>query len=189
LSARAARYFRLVRVAVLSGLGALGIWMATYGSFEAPANLSAPGGYALPDFRLPVLDGVLLIGDTTYLESADIQGEVALVTFWASWCVPCIREQPSLLALQDELGDRGLSVLGVLHRDSPRVALDWLARNDRLDLRSVVGTREFARGAKGGGLPQTLLVDRGGNVTEVFFGYWQNRDAYVRERVMELLGS
>ena len=177
----------LLRVGLLSAAGALGLWMVTFGSFEPPARLSAAGGYALPEFRLPVLDAGLLHGDTTFLTSEDLRGDVALVTFWASWCSPCIAEQPSLLALQDELGDEGLRVISVLHRDEPDRALEWIARNDRLELLSVVGSREFARDSRGGGLPQTLLVDRTGEVTEVFFGYWPERDAYLRERVEELL--
>jgi hypothetical protein len=43
-----------------------------------------------------------------------------------------------------------------------------------------------ARGP-GNGLPHTLLVGRDGVVSDVFTGYWQERDAYVRERVQELL--
>ena len=176
----------LVRVGFATLVAAAALWLLTFGSFEPPARLSAPGGYALPDFRLPVLNAGLFESDTTYLGSGELRGRVSLVTFWASWCSPCIAEQPSLLALREEFAEDGLRVLGVLHRESPRAALDWLEANGRLELESVVGTREFASASRAG-LPTTLLVDRDGQVTEVFHGYWPEREPYVRERVRLLL--
>lgn len=180
----------LKRVGILTLVLAGALWYVTFGSFEPPpGRLSAPGGYSLPEFRLPVLNAGLLEGDTTFLESQDVLGNVSLLTVWASWCAPCIAEQPSLLALQDDFGDHGLRVLGVLHRDTPRDAFGWLRANRRLEFESVVGTREFTSAARAGGLPVTLLVDRAGEVTEVFLGYWPEREAYLRERVLRLLAG
>jgi thiol-disulfide isomerase/thioredoxin len=41
------------------------------------------------------------------------KGRVVLVTFWATWCVPCREEFPDLSRLQQNYGARGLQVLGV----------------------------------------------------------------------------
>ena len=168
---------------------AIVFWLATFASFEPEVRLSAPGGYAFPTFRLPVLNAALFEGDTTFIDSESLRGNVAVVTFWATWCAPWIAEQPSLLALQDEFSDEGLIVLGVLHQDRPGPALEWLIDNDRLGLRTVVGTSLFARSARVGGLPNTALVDRNGTVTELFLGYWPERDPYVRDAVRNLLAS
>ena len=54
-------------------------------------------------------------------------------------------------------------------------------------LNTVVGTDAFARDSQVGGLPNTILVDRDGTVTERFLGYWPERDPYIREAVRELL--
>lgn len=181
---------RYGRVAGAVSVAAAVLWLATFGSFHQEVRVSAEGGYPLPEFRLPVLNPGLFEEDTSYLGSEDLTGKVALVAFWATWCSPCIAEQPSLLALQDEFGESGLVVLGVLHQDRPEPALRWLLDHDRLDFRTVVGTRDLARESKAsGGLPVTLLVDRGGRVTGRFLGYWPDRDAYVREAVQHLLGS
>jgi thiol-disulfide isomerase/thioredoxin len=178
-----------VRIGVMVAAAGLGALVLNYTSYQPPTRLSAPGGYSLPEFRLPILDAGFFEGDTTFLASEDIRGRVTLVTFWASWCLPCIAEQPSPMALHDEFGASGLQVFGVLHRDSPITAFEWLQENDRLGLQSVIGTAEFARDSRGGALPQTLLVDRNGQVTEVFFGYWEEREHYLRERVADLLES
>ncbi|HSS44968.1 MAG TPA: TlpA disulfide reductase family protein [Thermoanaerobaculia bacterium] len=52
------------------------------------------------------------------------RGRVVLVNFWATWCVPCREEFPELSRLQNNLGSRGLQVLGVstdLARETPGV--------------------------------------------------------------------
>ena len=145
------------------------------------------GGHEFPEFRFPVLNEGYFAGDTTFLDSSDLRGKVVLAAWWATWCAPCIEEQPSLLALQEEFGDDGLVVLSILHEDSPRRALEWMLENDRLQLNTVVGTRAFARASRVGGLPNTVLVNREGTVTELFLGYWRERDPYVRNAVRELL--
>lgn len=178
---------RPLRILGLVGFGVAALWFVMLGSFEQEIRHALPGGYAMPAFSLPVLNSGLFEGDTTFISSEDLQGKVVLLSFWATWCRPCIAEQPSLLALQEEFEKDGLRVIGVLHRDPPKRALEWLEENDRLQFHTVVGTSEVARAAHVGGLPATLLVDRDGQVTEVFAGYWEERDGYLRERVRELI--
>ena len=180
---------RLLRIMALVAIGSAALWAATFGSFEQEIRQSVAGGYPLPDFRLPELDQGYFNGDTLFIGSEDLEGKVALIAWWATWCGPCIDEQPSLLALQEEFGEAGLVVLGVLHRDSPERAWRWLQEHDRTTFRTVVGTPTLAREARVGGLPNTVLVDRAGTVTELFLGYWPERDAYLRAAVERLVES
>jgi thiol-disulfide isomerase/thioredoxin len=179
----------LRRVAALTLAGAVGLWLTTFGSLEQEIRLSVERNDPLPDFRLPVLDAGLFTGDSTFVRSEELRGRVTLVSFWATWCTPCIAEQPSLLALQDEFEDEGLRLLGVLHQDSPEAALEWLQENDRLEFETLVGTRQFATATRGAGLPSTLLVDEDGQITEMFLGYWPEREPYLRRQVQRLLGQ
>ncbi|MFM7431909.1 MAG: TlpA family protein disulfide reductase [Gammaproteobacteria bacterium] len=51
------------------------------------------------------------------------QGEVLVVNFWATWCVPCLREVPDLLKLESEFGSRGVKLIGVAVDDpAPQAA-------------------------------------------------------------------
>lgn len=53
---------------------------------------------------------------------AEFSGDLVLVTFWASWCTPCIREMPSILRLEQAMHDLPFTVLGVnVGESDPRV--------------------------------------------------------------------
>jgi len=49
----------------------------------------------------------------TQINTRDIQGDYFLVVCWASWCVPCRKEVPSLKELSTRYKDKGLTIIGV----------------------------------------------------------------------------
>ena len=44
---------------------------------------------------------------------ADYKGKVAIVHFWATCCVPCVKEMPELHAFQEKYKDLGVEVLAL----------------------------------------------------------------------------
>lgn len=60
-----------------------------------------PPPLALPDMR-----------DRMH-QLSDYQGKVVLVSFWATWCPPCVKEMPSINRLQKKLGRQPFAILGV----------------------------------------------------------------------------
>lgn len=70
-------------------------------------ELSATANMAVPlDFSLEDTDG-------NTFSTADFQGKVVLVNFWASWCGPCVTEIPSLRELYREMNGRPFEILAV----------------------------------------------------------------------------
>ena len=59
-----------------------------------------------PDFTMADIDG----NERSISEWA---GNAMLINFWASWCIPCMREIPMLNELSTEYVDREFAVLGI----------------------------------------------------------------------------
>ena len=66
-----------------------------------------------------------LDGETVSL--ADFRGSPVIVNFWGPGCVPCKDEFPLFKAKLEEHADDGLAVLGVLMKDPPEPARDFVA--------------------------------------------------------------
>jgi peroxiredoxin len=76
------------------------------GIVAAPAHALA-GGESAGDFTLPSLSG-------ENVSLSDYLGKkVILVSFFATWCAPCIKEMRKLDTMQKELADRGLQVISI----------------------------------------------------------------------------
>ncbi len=72
-------------------------------------------GAPLPDITLEDVDG-------QPVRLADLRGRPLIVNIWASWCVPCRAEFPLLVGAYGEYRDRGLEIVGIVHRDSAESA-------------------------------------------------------------------
>jgi len=77
----------------------------------APALAAAQELKPTPPAPAPALDLVDLRGERRTL--ADYRGKVVLVNFWATWCVPCREEMPSIERLRASLEGRPFAVLAV----------------------------------------------------------------------------
>lgn len=100
------------------------------------------------------------------------KGDVLLVNLWATWCPPCIAELPSLDMLQAHLREDGLKVLAISMDRKPveEVSAFLAARKvEQLDV-YIDREREIARKWQYVALPASYLIDRQGNVLEVFMG-------------------
>lgn len=101
------------------------------------------------------------------------KGKVILVNFWATWCAPCRKEIPLLVARQNELGARGLQVVGIAVDQVDKVkpfaaemGINYPVLVDELqalDLSRAVGNEM-------GALPYTLVVDRDGRIVRTELG-------------------
>ena len=74
-----------------------------------------------PDFSLPDLHR-----PEDRVELADYRGRPVVLNFWASWCVPCLREMPTFQAVSQQVGPR-VAFVSVNHQDGRSTALRLLA--------------------------------------------------------------
>jgi thiol-disulfide isomerase/thioredoxin len=110
--------------------------------------------------------------DGAPVDTAALQGKVVVVDFWATYCVPCLKEIPTFNRLNQQLADRGVVVLGVsMDTDggAPLVA-SFLKRHPmkyRVALASEAMTDLFHVNQ----LPTTVVFDRHGKTLQRFEGY------------------
>jgi cytochrome c biogenesis protein CcmG, thiol:disulfide interchange protein DsbE len=130
-----------------------------------PSKLpSALIGKMAPVIELPALEGLTDAGrPAAGFATADLaKGEVSVVNFWASWCVPCVQEHPVLVALRERTG---VSVYGINYKDQATAARRFLGRYG--NPYSAVGVDGNGRAAiEWGvyGMPETFIVNGKGEI-------------------------
>jgi len=118
-------------------------------------------GQSYTDFGLPTPDG-------ESLKVSDVhQGNVMLIDFWASWCGPCRRANPEVVAIYSEYKEKGFEILGVsLDRD----AASWqkAIEDDKLTWPQISDLKYWnSKGAELYGvpaIPHTVLINREGKI-------------------------
>lgn len=159
---------RAFSVVVVSGLLASLAWAAN--------TLSGPA----PGFSLQSRDG-------EHVSLSALKGDVVMVNFWATWCVPCRQEMPHLQALYERYHDLGFELLAVNVEDNPEGARKWLEetpvtfpvlfdpKNQVSKLYNVVA------------MPSTVLVGRDGTLRFIHHGYKPGYEGEYQTQIRALL--
>ena len=115
------------------------------------------------------------------------RGHVVLLTFWATWCAPCLIEMPRFASWQSQYGPEGLQVLGV-SMDDDVAAVRTLCRKKKVNYPVVMADEKLAA-LYGGvlGLPVTYLINREGRIAAKFKGE-TDLDA-MEVKIRELIGK
>lgn len=113
-----------------------------------------------PDFTLEDLSG-------KRISLKSLNGKVIFLNFWATWCVPCRQEMPTMEKLHREYKREGLEVLAVNLRETKQEVRKFF---DEL------------------GLTFTALLDRDGEVSQEY-GTWSLPLSYFINRKGEFVGK
>ena len=112
---------------------------------------------------------------------ADWKGKVVLLNVWATWCAPCRKEMPALLALKQKLGGAKFDVVAVsTDRGGIEKPRKFLTEAGALELGLFIdGGGRLASTLGVIGMPTTLLIDANGKEIGRLLGpaEWGSEDA------------
>lgn len=103
---------------------------------------------------------------------ADFKGKAVILNLWATWCVPCLKELPTLDKLEKKYADRGLVVLPLSLDDHSYKELRKFFDDGGIDLPHLAVDKKgkVASELSWNALPITFLINRKGEITSHFSG-------------------
>ncbi len=120
----------------------------------------------------PMFGGTTIESQPRRKSLADYKGKVVLLNVWATWCVPCRTEMPSIQALHEAMGPKGLHVVGVSIDDAGDAAkIRTFMRELKLTFEVLHDPSQAVQGAyQTTGVPETFIIAADGTIRKKVIG-------------------
>ncbi len=100
----------------------------------------------------------------------ELQGQVVLLNFWATYCIPCREEIPALNSLQQELQPQGLAIVGASLDDDIDGVNAYQKEVAKFEYQVLLGGSDAKVKYAQSVLPTTYLIDRQGRIRQKIIG-------------------
>lgn len=140
-------------------------------------------GRKAPNFKLVNLDG-------KYVELNKEAGNgPILLSFWATWCKPCLEEMAEYNKIFEQYKDKGFSLLAIstdneksVAKVKPYIKSKGYNFSVLFDTNSEVARKYYAQQ-----MPYTIIIDKSGNIVYSHLGYMKGDEQKVEKLITELL--
>ena len=122
------------------------------GSFDPYPNTDIAPEFALADL------------DNKRHRLSEYRGKVVLVNFWASWCVPCLREMPGMQRMADSLRDQAFEILAINVAEQQHRVQEFLNSMDISLTVLLDSDGSTLKAWQVRGLPTSFLIDAEGRI-------------------------
>lgn len=125
------------------------------------------------------------------ISKADLNGRVAIVDIWGTWCPPCRQEIPAFVKLQDKYSQWGFQMVGLNQERGPseeaniKTVQDFTANNSVNYPCAIITDEILAQLPEFQGYPTTLFIDHHGKVRMKSVGFHEYE--FMAEAVETLL--
>jgi peroxiredoxin len=131
-------------------------------TFSLPATLS--DGKPAPDFSLPGLDG-------KQINLSDYRGKVVLVNIWATWCLPCVEEMPSMQKLYNEFKGNDFEILAISIDTLGLKVVAPFMKNHKLTFPALLDPQGTVKSTYGiTGVPESFIIGKDGTLVKKIIG-------------------
>ncbi len=153
---------------------------------KSAAASSAQSTSKLPDFTLETIEG------EQFSLSDHVGKDVIVLSFWATWCQPCLAELPHLDALYQAEKDNGLMIVAI-SMDEPSSQAEVAPAASRLGLTMpvVMDPQQVAVSLynRSRNAPMTVVISRSGEVVRASAGYNPGDEEHLAAEVRDLLAQ
>ena len=154
--------------------------------FSKPSSQAEAGASnenkALPPMNLQDFEGKAI-------SSEQFKGSIVVLDFWATWCVPCIAEIPTLNQLQEKYAARGVRVVGVALASGDAAEVKPFVGRNKMKYTVLMGDDDQVYDLNVVAFPTTYLVTRDMKVFRRYIGAGPKKAAELEADIQKLLAA
>jgi thiol-disulfide isomerase/thioredoxin len=160
---------------IIAAIIALGLGITARHYFPVTQKISPS---VLPEFNLSDIEG-------HQHNISEWRGKILVINFWASWCIPCRKEIPDFIALQERYAAQGLQFVGIALESKEDAAAFVATTNINYPIlvggdQGIVLAQQLGNPANI--VPYTLIVDRQGKIIH------QHPGEFSKEQIVGVIG-
>ncbi|NOZ62564.1 MAG: TlpA family protein disulfide reductase [Calditrichaeota bacterium] len=149
-------------------------------------------------FFLLIIPALAYSQDLSHLKLSGVNGKKfvlkknlkkdgTIVTFWATWCMPCQKELPTLQKLKDKYNNKDFQIIAI-SQDSPRslARVKSFVRSHKYDFIFLLDPNsEISSRLMVNSIPFTMLLDAKGKAIYTHQGYKLGDEKELEEKLVE----